>query len=244
MSWRIRDKQSARKATLAAQAAVVVLAASGVATATLGPRLLEAEPPPEHGSLPEPSDPGLRPPEEQVVAIDSATVAEYMSYLGNTPQPDPVAPEVAEGPEEPDATTTSDADVRYIGSVRVGARAAAWVNIGGVTKLLRPGGEPFQGVELISVGDDEIVISVDGGDEATVEKAERQGPAVTVLVGGAPAPVEPVVAGESPEPRFSPDMSREERRAMLLERAREERSRSWQRDREERGEEDPGRNQR
>ena len=127
-----------------------------------------------------------------------------------------------------------------VGCRPVGDRAAAWVSVGGVTKLLRPGGEAYDGVALRSVTDDEIVISIDGSDETTVEKAERQGPAVTVLVGGAPPPSEPVVAGEEPEsPRFSPDMSREERRAMLLERARDERAR-WQRDRGDRDDGEEG----
>ena len=70
-----------------------------------------------------------------------------------------------------------------------------------------------------------------------IRKSERKGSAVSVAIGGAPAaPVNSpntAVAGDEPN-QLSPDMSREERRAALLERARSDRGR-WQRDRGENG---------
>jgi hypothetical protein len=245
MKWRVRDKQSARKATVGAQAAAVVLVASGVAMGMLGPEILKVEQVAPSEPAPETSESSDSSEPVDPAQIDAVTVAENFEYLANRPQPDPEAPETAEA-ESPTEPQAEERGVRYVGSVRVGDRMSAWVNIGGVTKLLRPGGEYGQ-VRLVSVGDDEIVVSIDGGDEESVQKSQREGPAVTMVVGGAPAPeATPVVAGDEPDqPRFTPDMSREERRAMLLERARDERERSWRRDREESGEDgSPDRNQR
>ncbi|HZW10669.1 MAG TPA: hypothetical protein VFF69_12265 [Phycisphaerales bacterium] len=238
MNWRIRDKRAARRATTAAQAGAVVLLASGAAMAMLGPRLLDVE---------EPEAPGVESPEQPVPAqaidaqpraYDAAVIGENFSYLANKPVPD-AEPELAAEEAPPDVAPTSSKNVRYVGAVRMGQRRAAFINIAGVTKLLRPGQE-HDGVRLVSVEDERVVVAIDGGPEEAVAKADREGPAVSVVVGGAPEPEPaPVVAGDSAEPpRFTPDMSREERRAMLLERARDERSR-WERDRDERGERFP-----
>jgi hypothetical protein len=238
MNWRIRDKRAARKATSAAQAAAVVLLASGAAMAMLGPRLLDVEEPKAAGVQLQPEPLPAQSTAAAARPYDEAVIAESLSYLANRPVPDP-EPEVTAEVETPEATPTSSKNVRYVGAVRAGERMAAFMNIAGVTKLLRPGQE-HDGVRLVSVDDAQVVVAIDGGVEETVSKAQREGPAVTLVVGGAPAPEPPpMVAGDSPEsPRFTPDMSREERRAMLLERAREERSR-WERDRDERGERFP-----
>lgn len=241
MKWRIRDKRAARKATGAAQAAAVLLFASGAAMAMFGPNLLEVEEPEAAGPAPRAGLPPVQTSQAETRSFDATIVSDNLSYLANKPVPDP-EPEV-EVAEEETPTTAGDAqDVRYVGAVRVGDRMAAFLNIAGVTKMLRPGQE-HEGVQVVSITEDEIVVAIDGGAEQSIQKAERAGPAVTVVVGGAPEPeptqpTEPggMVAGEGADsPRFTPEMSREERRAMLLERAREERSR-WERDRGERGE--------
>jgi hypothetical protein len=233
MHVRIRDKQSARKATTAAQAAAVVLFASGAAMAMLGPRLLEVEEPEAPAVVPGDEAEGPEPTIAEAPPLDVGTTTQNYLLLGNTPVPDPIA---ADEPDPEPEAAPSGRTIRYVGAVRSGGRLAAFLNIDGVTKLLRTGGAPYEGVQLVAVDTDEIVVSVNGGDELTVQKGERQGPPVTVVVGGAP-PVEPVVsADDADSPRFSPDMTREERREALMERARAERSR-WQREREERGEE-------
>ncbi|QKK07350.1 MAG: hypothetical protein HND58_03750 [Planctomycetota bacterium] len=136
---------------------------------------------------------------------------------------------VEEPRDEPPVDTggrLSDFDVRFVGSITSGGRAAAFVNIAGVTKVLRPG-ESYEGVQLVEVVGDEIAVSIDGGEEEMIGKSERKGSAVSVVIGGAPAAPantpNSAVAGDEPN-QISPDMSREERRAALMERAQRSRS--------------------
>lgn len=242
MAWRVRNKQSARKATIAAQVAVVLFAGSSIAMAFMGGNILEIEDAEPAAAHPAPQPEDTAADAQQTRRFDETITAENFTFLAN-------APEAAPEPEEPQEAvvqtpTESGREIRYIGSIRSGERAAAFISIAGVTKLLRPG-QSHEGVELVSVGEDEVVVAIDGVVEETIGKAERTGSGVTMVVGGAPAPevTSPVVADDEAESagRFSPDMSREERRAMLMERAREERAR-WQRDRDERGEGFPDRN--
>lgn len=232
MTPRIKDKRAAHRATLAAQAVAAVLAIAGGSVAVFGlPGLKVDLAEPVVGS----GDQGESLSTEQPdlpLAMDVVAIAEGLSYLGNVPVPDPEA--------QPDdiggglAEDPPEREVRFVGSIRVGDRHAAFLNVAGVTKLLRPG-DDYEGVRLVEVIGDEVVVSINGGDEEMLEKAERHGPSVSLVTGGAPK-IDPgdgtAVAGDGPiEPaNFTPDMSREERRAALLERARGERAR-WERER-------------
>lgn len=241
MPSRIRDKSSALKATRVAQAVAVVLAlvAGVIGIFGLGMEIERRQPPTP--TVPDAGQPGdgqaARP---QTPAVDFETIDANFSYLANAPQA-PAEVEVAVE-DEPDPTPQgglTGRDIRYVGSISSGGRMAAFLNIAGVTKLLRPGGPGYDGIELVSVSDEEVVVSVAGVGEEVIEKAERQGPGVLIATGGAPmpereSPEESAIAGEPPTREFSPDMSREERRAILLERAREERA-EWQRRRGENG---------
>ncbi|VAX42344.1 hypothetical protein MNBD_PLANCTO03-531 [hydrothermal vent metagenome] len=232
----VRTRQSARKATLAAQAAALVLLVGGGVMAYTGlPGLDPAapEPPPLSGGETDQGDEVAsgQAAEEYTPVVDPETVDGNLSMVSNSPEP-PVDPVDEPGGEDmPPETAT--VGIRYVGSIKVGGRGAAFLNIGGITKLLRPGGASFEGVQLVRVEEDEIVISVDGGIEQTIEKSMREGSGVSVVAGGAPKPAETsVVDGDEPmsPPRFTPDMSREERRAVILERSRRERDK-WERDR-------------
>jgi hypothetical protein len=236
----IRTRKSARVTTIAAQGAAIVLLFSGVGMGALGlPGLGLPQTPvtPEGGAEEQPGQEPEQPGRQYVAGVDPETVDYSLGMIKNHPVPDPEP-----GPDEvviEDETTPDEAPgVRYVGSIKVGGRAAAFMNIGGITKLLRPGGADYEGVRLVSVEDGRVVVSIRGGDEQEIEKTERVGPAVSVVLGGAPAQVKDeftAVAEDSPQaPNFTPDMSREERRQMLLDRARTERGR-WERQRGEDG---------
>ena len=237
MATHVRSRQSARKAAIVAQAAAGVLVLSGAAMGFFGLPGLDPEKQTEPAVQPSPAGDQsqgtpTRPPADEIGPLhDPETVELSFSMLSNFPTPDPVVePDPDDGPDVPEV---DDIGVRYVGSIKVGGEAAAFMNIGGVTKLLRPGGKPYEGVRLVRVEGDSVVVSMNDAPERTIEKAARSGPAVSLVVGGAPAVKEPVTAlsDDNPEPAsFTPDMSREERRAALLERARSERSR-WERQR-------------
>ncbi|MBK7403828.1 MAG: hypothetical protein IPJ41_04135 [Phycisphaerales bacterium] len=244
MTWRIKNRRAAKKATRAAQAAGVLLLVSGVAMGAFGQLVLQVDEPaapPRPAPIEEQPDQGATPTGR---AFDPIAVNDNLSMILNKPLPDPIP--TAAGPDEgePPPTEAPSREIRYVGSVQVGEKAAAFMSISGATKLLRVG-QTFEGVRLVAVESGEVTISVDGGDEQTVEKAERHGSAVSVLVGGAPEPTPetPVVAGDQPvqPPNFTPNMSREDRRAALIEQARQGRAR-WDRQRGEGG--PPDRNQR
>lgn len=231
----VRTRQSARKATLAAQAGALVLIVGGGGMAYTGlPGL--AMPEPEVAPLPDgdtQSGEGAGTDvttDDYAPVIDPETIDGNLSLVSNCPVP-PVEPIDDPGEELPPEDVGEG--VRYVGSIKVGGRVAAFLNIGGITKLLRPGGSSFEGVQLVRVDEGEVVITMDDGPEQTIEKSLREGSAVSVVIGGAPKPAtNGVVADDEPvsAPSFTPDMSREERRAVILDRARNERSR-WERDR-------------
>ena len=236
----IRTKHSARKATIAAQAAAMVLLACGTAMAFLGlPGLSVADQPPatpdQPGGGTDQPDGGIEPGVPYAAAVDPVTVDELLGMIGNAPVP---APEPQGDGPPPPAESDPGPGIRFVGTIKVGGRAAAFMNIGGVTKLLRPDGPEYQGVRLVSIVGDEVVISVDDGPGQTIERSAREGSAVSMVSGGAPVGVKTAdsqVSGDPPQAAdFTPDMSREDRRAALLERARSERGR-WERDRGEGG---------
>ncbi len=231
----VRTRHSARKATLAAQAGALVLIVGGGVMAYTGLPGLEM-PEPETAILPDgDTQPGEGTGTEATAdsytpVIDPETIDGNLSLISNYPVP-PVEP--IEEPREELLPEDPGEGIRYVGSIKIGGRAAAFLNIGGITKLLRPGGSSFEGVQLVRVDEGEVVITMDDGPEQTIEKSLREGSAVSIVIGGAPKPSgNGVVAGDEPTsaPSFTPDMSREERRAVILERARSERNR-WERDR-------------
>lgn len=236
----IRSRKSARNTTLVAQAAAIVLGISGTVMAFKGLPglgLTETAPDTQPGAIDQPDTPPGQPGRQFVAAVDPETVDYSLGMVSNHPVPDP-EPGPGEVVIEDEPETDPAPGVRYVGSIKVGGRAAAFMNIGGITKLLRPGGAEYEGVRLVSVDNDHVVVSINGRDEQEIEKTQRVGPAVSVVVGGATPPVKDgftAVADESPQaPNFTPDMSREERRQMLLDRARTERGR-WERQRGEGG---------
>ncbi len=232
----VRTRQSARKATIAAQCAALVLFIGGgvmAYTGLPGLSMPEAEPTPLSGGAADHiDDPGAEATEERYApVIDPETIDGNLSMVSNSPVPtvEPIE-EVFTG-DTPTQDTTEG--VRYVGSIKVGGRAAAFLNIGGITKLLRPGGSSFEGVRLVRVDEDEVVITMNDGGEQTIGKSAREGSAVSLVVGGAPQRAEnSAVGGDVPDapPSFTPDMSREERRALILERSRSERNK-WDRNR-------------
>lgn len=242
MAMHIRDKQAARKLTAAAQlAAVVFVGTAGAAAAgifALGE--FRAPQAPADPVVPELTDPAqaAADPEPRFEQVDNLTIRENLSLLGNKPEP-PDESELAADPEPDEPETDDSREIRFVGSVRSRGQTAAFLSIGGVTKLLRPG-QAYEGIELVAVEDDFVRLSINGGDEEAIDRAERTGSAVSVVVGGAPDAPKTVAGNAALEPDsgFEGDMSREERRAQLIERARADRSR-WQRDR---GEERPDRN--
>lgn len=231
MAVHIRDKKSARNATRIAQGSALLLAIAAGAVAVAGLPGLDVEDIEPTPTVPvggEAEQP--RAETDPTPPPDVYTIGDNLSYIGNAPVPQAVVTEAEPVEPEPDGGLT-EREVRFIGSIVSGGRAAAFVNVAGVTKVLRPG-EVFEGVRLVEVVGDEIAISIDGGEEEMIRKEQRQGSAVSVVTGGAPvvenAPATKAVAGDMPE--LSPDMSSEERLAVLRERAKERRSR-WQRDR-------------
>jgi len=241
----IRTKQSARKATIAAQAAAMVLLLAGAAMGFVGlpglgisqpPKGAEVQPPVGEGAAG-----GPRPSQQYAAAVDPQTVDELLCLIGNAPVPDPTP--VVGGTDPPPGTEPPALGIRFVGTIKVGGRMAALMNIDGMTKVLRPDGPEYRGVRIVGVEGDSVVVSVDGGDPHPIERSARKGSAVSLVVGGAPAEAKPntaVSADESPQPAsFTPDMSREDRRAALLERARTERG-NWRRDQGE-GEGPPNR---
>ncbi len=233
MAVHIKDKKSARNATRIAQGSALLLAIAGGAVAVAGLPGLEVkdiEPAPigPIGSAIE-----ATPDETDTTPLpDVYVIGDNLSYIGNAPVPQAVVPDVPDDDPEPNIGGLTEDEVRFIGSIRSGGRAAAFVNIAGVTKILRPG-EVYEGVKLVEVIGDEIAISINGGEEEMIRKDVRQGSAVSVVIGGATAVQDAsgtkAIAGDAP-PEITPNMSREERRAVLLERAKTDRSR-WQRDR-------------
>ncbi|MDQ7012345.1 MAG: hypothetical protein Q9O74_00440 [Planctomycetota bacterium] len=230
MAAHIKDKKSARNATRIAQGSALLLAIAGGAVAVAGLPGLDVpdiEPAPVgpigSGIKATPTDTDTTP------LPDVYVIGDNLSYIGNAPVPQAVLPDVPDEPV-PDSGIT-EREVRFIGSIKSGGRAAAFVNIAGVTKVLRPG-EVYDGVKLVEVVGNEIAISIDGGEEEMIRKDQRQGSGVSVVTGGAPtlqdAAGTKAIAGDLPE--LSPDMSSEERLAVLRERTKERRSR-WQRDR-------------
>ena len=237
----IRTKQSARRATIAAQAAAMVVLACGTAMAFLGvPGLSVAEQPPRAEDPPaggtDLPDGGAEAGTPYAAAVDPVTVDELLGMIGNAPvpAPEPEGGETVVETEEPDAGP----GIRFVGTIKVGGRAAAFMNIGGVTKLLRPDGPEYQGVRLVSIVGDEVVISVDDGPAQTIERSAREGSAVSMVSGGAPVGVktaESQVSGDPPPAAdFTQNLRAEDGGAALLEQARSERGR-WERDRGEGG---------
>lgn len=238
MTTRIRDKHAARRATRIAQISAAALAAIGAAVAVAGLPGMEVkdyEPAPIGPVGTDTDTP--RAEEDAVVYPDPYGVAESLSYIGNAPEPEAVA--IDEPVDVPPPSTNggmTGIDVRYIGSITSGGRPAAFLNIAGVTKFLRPG-EVYEGVKLVEVVGNEVAISINGGEEEMIGKAERKGSAISVVTGGAPAVErsEPNTAVAGDEPPMPPtEMSREERRQYYLDRARSDRTR-WQRERGENG---------
>ncbi|MFG0242070.1 MAG: hypothetical protein ACF8R9_04705 [Phycisphaerales bacterium JB054] len=236
MTTRIKDKHAAKQATRIAQIAALALAVGGAIAVAKLPGLevkdIELAPagPVSAGIVPEQPKGDTTPPPDRLVTADN------FSYIANVPEAVAVVEEPRDEPPVETGGRLSDFDVRFVGSITSGGRAAAFVNIAGVTKVLRPG-DTYEGVRLVEVVGNEIAVSIDGGEEEMIRKSERKGSAVSVAIGGAPAaPVNTpntAVAGDEPN-QLSPDMSREERRAALLERARSDRGR-WQRDRGQNG---------
>jgi hypothetical protein len=238
MAHHIKDKAAARKATRVAQVSAVALAVLGGAVAVAkipGLEIKDIEPAPV-GPVASGAQTNTEKP-DPVSRPDAILIDENLSYIGNAPVPKTTA-----AADEPDSNPIdtggglSDRDIRFIGLIKSGGRASAFLNIAGVTKILRPG-DVYEGVKLVEVVGDEITVSIDGGEEEMIGKAERKGSAVSVVTGGAPSSPQntanTAVAGDEP-PTSTPDMSREERRAALLERAKADRGR-WQRDRGENG---------
>lgn len=233
MSTRIKDKAAARKAAHAARIAALLLAAVGGAVAFAGipglaVRDIEPAPPTPVGT----TNPNKPAAEDAPPPPDVYGIADTLSYIGNVPEPETVVVEdTNDEPVEDTGGGLTEREIRFVGSITSGGRDAAFLNIAGVTKVLRPG-EVYEGVRLVEVVGDEIAVSINGGEEEMIGKSERKGSAVSVVTGGAPAPASTAVAGDEPRIDAS-DMSREQRRAEMLERARSERAR-WQRDRGER----------
>jgi hypothetical protein len=232
MSSHTRDKQSAHKMATLAKLAVLVSAsgavAAGFAMGRFEPNEIGEGPVVDPNAAADAMDPPPQAP--QIVVVDNTTVDELLGSLSNAPVPQN-EPDDAVGDAGDNLPPPTTREVRYIGTVRSGGRAAAFLNIAGVTKLLRPG-QSYDGVELVSVEGDEITVNVDGVEGQRLERSERTASAVTVVSGGAPADAPKTIAGEAltPDPEFEGEMSRDERRQQLLDRARSERSR-WQRDR-------------
>ena len=236
MTTRIKDKQAARQATRIAQIAALALAVGGAIAVAKLPGLevkdIELAPagPVSGGVAVDQPKGDTTPPPDRLVTADN------FSYIANVPEALAAVEEPRDEPPVDTGGRLSDFDVRFVGSITSGGRAAAFVNIAGVTKVLRPG-ETYEGVQLVEVVGDEIVVSIDGGEEEMIGKSERKGSAVSVVIGGAPAAPantpNSAVAGDEPN-QISPDMSREERRAALMERARSDRGR-WERNRGDNG---------
>lgn len=224
MHRRWADRASARRATIAAAACTGVFAVGAGAVGIFGPSLFEPRFESAAGPSPieDPIDQTL--PPEPPRPVDLASIAELLGQVKNVPVPDQVAsiegePEVIEPEVDP-------GEIRFVGSVTSGSGAAAFLSINGATRLVRVGQER-EGVRLVSVEPDRAVVERDGA-RSTLEKAERTGKVVTMIETTTP---EGAVEADMPRgsdsgaPEFRPDMSDEERREMMMERARRARDR-------------------
>ncbi len=255
MARRIQNKHQAKKATMLAQIVAMIFVVAAGAAGFKGLPWLAVSPPdkpsihpqqPAHPKTDTKTDTSTQP------AVDAMTITENLMALGNAPVPDakPVEPSASN-----DDTTADNQDtqVLFIGSIISRKHPAAFLKIDGTTKMLKPG-QQYGSVKLISVDTDSVVITIDDGDEQTLDQAPREGSAVTVVPSaGSTASntkTNNTTSGKAFAPnditnRFRPDMTPEERRQMLMEEARKSREKiNRERNRLSPNRSGPGRNNR
>lgn len=233
MARRIQNKHQAKKATMLAQIVAMIFVVAAGAAGFKGLPWLTVSPPEKPAIQPhQPAHPDAdtTPEADTQPLVDALTVTENLMALGNAPVPDtkPVEP----SPSNDDTTTDNqDTQVLFVGSIISRKHPAAFLKIDGTTKMLKPG-QQYGRVKLVSVDADSVVVTIDDGDEQTLDKAPRQGSPVTVVTDAAPSASNPnannTTSGKTFTPndvtkRFRPDMTPEERRQMLMEEARKSR---------------------
>lgn len=186
------NRTQARRVTIGAQLASLLLVGGAVAVMALGLPL--GEPPtftavevslPEAGG-PEPS----LTPEDTLPAsasVDFVGIVERLKMVGNAPSVD--EPAQAGGPEggaSPITPTTQDGDeeLRYLGMIEIGARRSAMLVIDGKQRIVSQGGSVSDAsggeVRVLSIQPGFVMLNRDGARQR-VEKGERQASAVTTI---------------------------------------------------------------
>lgn len=185
------NRSQAKRITLGAQVASVLLAGGAVAVAALGlpigdrPEFTAVE-----VSQPEPSQPGAtQAPDSNVPdtrRVDFTGIVERLGMVGNAPtteQPPVSNPGGGEGSPTPGPQPIGD-ELRYLGMIEIGARRSAMLVIDGKQRIVRQGESASDAsggaVRVQSVQPGFVVLNRDGARQR-LEKAERQATGVTTI---------------------------------------------------------------
>lgn len=187
------SRTQARKVTLGAQLASLVLASGAVGVAAFGLPLGEAEPftpieiaDPEEVAPAEGEGPSSGVPDYSVV--DFTGIVERFAMVRNAPkaeQQTSVPPKGGEGSEGGGTTeAAAGGEVRYLGMIQIGARRSAMLVIDGSQKIVGQGAQEKGGegaeVRVLSVHPEFVVAEVNG-ERTRITKSERQASAVTTI---------------------------------------------------------------
>lgn len=186
------SRTQARKLTLGAQVASLVLASCAVGVAAFG--LPIGQTPtftPVEVSLPAQEDPaGDQDPDSGVPdhrAVDFTGIVERFAMVGNAPQPVVEQTPTTTGGESPTPGQTggeAPGEVRYLGMIEIGARRSAMLVIDGKQRIVSQGAQEKGGEETevrVMTVHPEFVIADVNGERTRIAKSERQASAVTTI---------------------------------------------------------------
>ena len=191
------NRSQAKRITLGAQAASLVLAVAAVGVAALGLPVGEQRAfEPVEVSLAAPSaganaqDTDNDVPDHRVV--DFAGIVERFEQIGNAPTGAEPITGAGKGPDDPGPTLDSD-EIRYLGMVQIGSRRSAMLVIDGKQRIVAQGrkttnsaGSPVSVLRVqpefveIRVGD-EVRESGDSEESLRIDKGERTTAAFTSI---------------------------------------------------------------
>lgn len=207
------DRAKAARLTLITQGMAVALAVGAVAAAVTG---LPERPTPQTDPSAIPS-PGAPTPAQNAqvtnaseLKIDPIGLAARLSLIENAPkiakpEPGPSDPGTDPEPDPGEPTPQPFASrVRYLGVIHAGNGNAAFVNIDNKQRIVRqgqtvpaPAERPELGALTIERITGHMLVVSHGSDRATIDLADRTGPAITMVAGGEVARVETPQAEET-----------------------------------------------
>ncbi|MFI4898848.1 MAG: hypothetical protein ACIARR_13620 [Phycisphaerales bacterium JB059] len=187
------SRTQARKVTLGAQVASLVLASGAVGVAAMGLPLGEAAPfTPIQVANPEEAAPAEGESASTGVPdfsqVDFTGIVERFARVRNAPKVETQPTVTTPGGEDPKGGggigESAGDEVRYLGMIQIGARRSAMLVIGGKQRIVGQGAQETGGegaeVRVLSVHPEFVVAEVNG-ERTRITKSERQASAVTTI---------------------------------------------------------------